>query len=746
MVGNRGPALALLLVIAAQSAGSVAAESQRLSTTFDRDLLKSRQFRSFYDPSTLDINADGFRFVWAGTRAPFPHAKWESTFGLRGDFETTLWFKANHLGVPQGGWGNGVMLRIDFLDRRHSGVSIHRIAKATGEQVVVIDNTRDRNQTHDIQEFPAAPNTSALVASREGGSLHVFQVVDATQHLLATIDVPADVTSTVSVHVHSGGAVAELDVTLAQWDIQTAEAVSPVEMKRTLDVVKFGAAVAMICLLVGGVFGRSRADAAPPQAQPRPFFGFSLRDCLIGWCIAVAFFAIANYRKQHPEPSRWLRPDLSTQIGAEYDTIAQSIRKGHGFGNVFHEQTGPTAWMPPVLPYLTAGLYWLNNDHREAVIESIVTITLLVMAFSATIVMSQARQLGFPAWAAGTLLVAGMFADFFELFQRTHDTWLVLLCLNITYLGTIRWWRTPPSLTVAAGWGIWGGFCALCGPICGLVWAASTAISWRPQRLRHAPGGFSRVQAWLSPARPLLAAALVSMLIVAPWIIRTRMALGKWTPIKSNGVYEIWQSQVLDDDGVLDSDSAFQHPWGSKNEQRARYVEVGEIAFIGELWEPTAASIYGDPLEFAQRIANRWWAACVYYQPLVAADENLVWPIRYKRAYFAIPFLSLVIVVLLRREHWPPPLAVAVSVYALGLTPYILISYYDRYAAPLVVAKLVILLYALDTIRLPRRALQSASAAAERHQPAFESHDAIGPASTEPASPSAQHVLTRSEA
>lgn len=447
------------------------------------------------------------------------------------------------------------------------------------------------------------------------------------------------------------------------------------------------------------------------------FLGATVTDLIVTWLIASAFFLLADWRRQHTHPSLWLHPDLSTQIGAEYDTIATSIREGRGFSDPFREPSGPTAWMPPVLVYITAGLYWMTGDDRQAVVEIIVMINLMVILFAATIVTGTARKLGI-AWVGYLLLIVGLAADFFELYQRTHDTWLILLMLCLVWVGvqrhasrSLRRWRhvagTATFQSSSRGqrnlrrlrwpilWGVFGGLCALSSPVVGFTWAALTTLEWFPWRILR---GSTHRRVGLYRMLPLVTAAIMSIITVSPWMIRNRVVMGAWIPVKSNAMYEIWQSQVLDDDGVLDSSSAFQHPWGSRSAQRLRYLEVGELEFIAERRAPVMESIRENPFELVKRVTNRWIAACLYYRPLVANDEQMIGRMRLLRLYFPIPFLSLLCLVCFRRGRWDSELRAAIAIYVLYLMPYIAISYYDRYAAPAFVFKLLIVLYAIDTL------------------------------------------------
>lgn len=382
---------------------------------------------------------------------------------------------------------------------------------------------------------------------------------------------------------------------------------------------------------------------------------------------------VSDFRRQNPGPSRWLRPDQSDHLGAEYNTIAHSIRDGRGFADVFHRRAGPTAWMPPALVYLTAGIYWATGDEAVLVIEIVFATQMLVVAVAAGAVIAVGRSVGQAGWGYASVSVA-IVACFFDLFQITHDTWWVTLGLMGLWAGSIWLWDRQTAITknAAATWGFFGGIAALSSPVLGFGFAVMTTLGFGPWQL-------IRSRQWLTA---WLIAGAVSAAVVTPWMIRNRLMLGRWIPVKSNAVYEIWQSQVLDDDGVLDVASAWQHPWVSNGVQRSEYAEVGEIEFIERRWPPTRDSILAEPVEFLQRVINRWAAACLIYQPLNPADESMTWPIAFRRLFHPIPFVAWVWLVVTGRWRSNAVVTVTVILAAVYLAPYIAISYYDRYAAP----------------------------------------------------------------
>lgn len=414
-------------------------------------------------------------------------------------------------------------------------------------------------------------------------------------------------------------------------------------------------------------------------------------DFVIVAAIVLAFMWTAEWKGTHPMSLTWLRGDFTDHLGAEYDCIAKAIRSGRGFSDPFQEPTGPTAWMPPALPYLQAFVYWLCNDEREIVIAVMLRLQNVAVLLTGCIVVGQARKrkmvsLGF------IIFISGCAANFFDLFQTIHDSGWLLLLVSILWLGLVYFWKgAAASYPQASLWGCFGGLCALSSPVLGAVWATITSL-----RTWFDGGDLSAKRRWAI----LLIVASVSIIVVTPWTIRNRVVFGKWLPIKSNGMYEVWQSQCPDDDGVLDVFQISQHPWPNQGEQRHQYKDLGESAFIAEKGTIAIQSIASNPLEFSRRVANRWGAVCVYYFAAYTFDEKLGggWPIFFKRIVFPLPMLCLLVLLYLKSGPLEPEVFAAIAIWALGLLPYLLVSYVDRYATPVFGMKMLIVLYGFHAI------------------------------------------------
>lgn len=62
------------------------------------------------------------------------------------------------------------------------------------------------------------------------------------------------------------------------------------------------------------------------------------------------------------------------EFGWEMGRIARSIAQGHGFSSPYDGNTGPTAWEPPLYPYLMAGVFKVFGVYSQASAWALLTI------------------------------------------------------------------------------------------------------------------------------------------------------------------------------------------------------------------------------------------------------------------------------------------------------------------------------------------------------------------------------------
>src|SRR5262249_9511745 len=138
------------------------------------------------------------------------------------------------------------------------------------------------------------------------------------------------------------------------------------------------------------------------------------------------------------------------------------------------------------------------------------------------------------------------------------------------------------------------------------------------------------------------------------------------------------------------------------NRERLEYRVQGEMAYLDhkrlQFWESARA----DPQEVLDRIATRLLGATVWYVPFQRADAtSRPWVLWLSRLLFPLPFLALLL--LFCAGFWERLSGVqwgVMGVYLLYLLPYIGVSYYDRYAVPLLGVKVLLVIWAIDRVLL----------------------------------------------
>jgi len=388
-----------------------------------------------------------------------------------------------------------------------------------------------------------------------------------------------------------------------------------------------------------------------------------------------------DYRYFPPFKPRVNRNDNGL-LGAEYFTIARSLANGEGFANLFGPRTGPTAWMPPVLPALEAGLLWAFNGNKADVQEVVVFLQTLTLAGTGMLIVALLRGTAGPLapWAGVIVFLVGLFFGHFYLaFQQTHDHWLVLLFVDLL-VAWLCWGQPLASRGQAIGWGTFGGLCALVSPIVALVWGTLSLVAGWRQR------------AW---AR-LVVALVIAGGVVLPWTVRNYLAFGRLIPIKSNLAFELYQSQVIEQDGVISVRAWKKHPYLGGEEERLEYRRLGEMAYMDRKWEQFREAVRANPGAYAARVGARFLATTLTYVPFDRNEkQDRPWTGWFCRLIHPLPFLSLVfLLVSARRQPLAPPMWIVIGAYLVYLAPYVAVSYYDRYGFPLVGLKTLLVVWA----------------------------------------------------
>lgn len=378
-------------------------------------------------------------------------------------------------------------------------------------------------------------------------------------------------------------------------------------------------------------------------------------------------------------------------LGGEYFNIGRAIADGRDFSDPFGEHTGPTAWMPPGYPMLLAALIALFGS--KAAVADVVQGLMIgahVLTATAMFLLVERRCRYVSPWVPIAVYMLWLVLFPYWLLQFTSDVWIISFV--VTLVGVLLVRQQPgEELRDGWAWGAAGGAAVLISPAAFIAWLCALAL------VRPKPGRSKK--AWLC-------ALLVGVAIATPWAVRNAVHFGRFMPVKSNVLYELYQANVIDDDGVYDTRTMNLHPYCNFR-SRYEYAQEGEMGFMDRRGAIFFDWLRERPSDFARRILNRARAALLWYEP-VLFPERQSWTLHAKRALYSMPVLLLTAAC--RAPGPTRPLLLRLgALWAAYLVPYIVIAFYVRYALPLVPLMVLASTLSLDRLLAAARNLPARS-------------------------------------
>ncbi|WP_157368935.1 hypothetical protein [Zavarzinella formosa] len=412
---------------------------------------------------------------------------------------------------------------------------------------------------------------------------------------------------------------------------------------------------------------------------------------MIAGIVGASVYANLSHDVEDPNEYAWFPPfkvgvnaNDNKHLGAEYLNIAEALVSGRGYADPFKTPTGPTAWMPPVLTLYEAGLLWMFDKDKTAVMNVIIISQVFSLCVTGLLTLVVARRTApkVPSLVVVGLTVLALVTRFHTAFQVTHDSWLVLLAVDFLVAGIV-WGRITESSRRAVVWGFGGGLVMLISPITGLCWGVMTAA----EAIRH--------RQW---RKPLLAIG-VATLVMMPWVVRNAIVFKRFIPVKSNLAYELYQSQLLNDEGRLKTKVFGTHPYAQNGTERAECAEKGEMAFLDAKRAAFWHAVRQNPMLFVRKAQDRLLAATVDYSPM--DEQEYQRPTVVTICYLLHPlpiFAAISLLLMAPLVRHPSAVWAGLGLLVVYLLPYVVVSYYDRYEFPLWGLKVLLLAWWLDTV------------------------------------------------
>lgn len=386
----------------------------------------------------------------------------------------------------------------------------------------------------------------------------------------------------------------------------------------------------------------------------------------------------------------------------EIGRIARSIAEGHGIGSPLFANTGPSAWMTPLFPYLVAGVFKVFGIYTEASAFALLILDAIISALTCIPIFFIARE-GFgtrvakySAWA----WVVFPYAVYFPV-ERIWPTWLATLFLMLLFLMVLHLKETD-NLWMWTAYGLLWAVAALNEPT--LLTVLPFLSIWACYHL------MKRRKRWLAPAA---VSAIAFVLVVSPWFVRNYKDFHQFIPFRDTMGLE-W---IIGNSGdSFHWRPAEIGPWHNQAEWRA-FQREGELAYMADKKRQAFHFIDTHWGWFAAESLRRFgyiWTGFWSFNPRYLAQEPLDPP----NVVFSTTFTLLMLFGLF--QAWKERRSAAVP-YVLVLLVFPAIYYvthpevyYRREIDPLM---LILAMVAVTRWRPEGRVVPSAVAAIEESAP-----------------------------
>ncbi|HWY20114.1 MAG TPA: glycosyltransferase family 39 protein [Candidatus Acidoferrum sp.] len=342
------------------------------------------------------------------------------------------------------------------------------------------------------------------------------------------------------------------------------------------------------------------------------------------WMVLLSFLlqvaVIGIFRQYHTRPG-----EDNFGFGFEMGRVGRSIALGQGFSNPYGANTGPSAWEPPLYPYLIGGVFKIFGIYTYASAWALLSINSLLAALT-TIPVFLIAQRTFGARVAIWSARAWAFNPYVW-YWSVHWIWdttftplmLALIFLLVLKLASLemespeteRWLRWQGWVLFGALWGVG----ALANPamlsflpFCGL-WI------WRQRYRRGLPslGG-------------VVLSSIVFFLVLSPWLVRNYEVFGRFVFIRDDFGLQFRLGNNRLADGML---IATLQPNLNKLEFE-KFQRMGEIDYEADCKRLAFEWIRSHPGRFAVMSMKRFF----YYWNGVPRPTDSVAPWDFRSSLF----------------------------------------------------------------------------------------------------------------
>jgi 4-amino-4-deoxy-L-arabinose transferase-like glycosyltransferase len=401
----------------------------------------------------------------------------------------------------------------------------------------------------------------------------------------------------------------------------------------------------------------ARSSSRPPEAASAKPGGWNsiFFIVLTALLLRLAVLTIGHTYRITPRRDHF-------QFGWEMGRIARSIALGQGFSSPTDLPTGPSAWAPPLYPYILAGVFKLFGIYSNASAWVILAFNSIFSALTCLTLYRIAARIHGEALARATAWTWALFP--YAIYWPVRVVWemsLTAFLLSWALLLSLQMAEEPPRLRPWAGFGLlWGVITLTNTAVLSLLPFFLLYVLWRsPRRFQQLAG---------------VGMCFATMVVaVSPWLVRNYAVFGKFVFVRDNLPLEMHMANNDRSQGLW---TRSEHP-GNDPESMRQFQELGEIRFMEEKQHEVKEFVRDNPAKFLrftiERIVYFWMGPpqadiVAGYDLMIGRHVVLVLP-------SVIAFVGLWLILRQRKpEAWL--LASFLVIYPL---PYYLVNPFPRY-------------------------------------------------------------------
>ncbi len=311
-------------------------------------------------------------------------------------------------------------------------------------------------------------------------------------------------------------------------------------------------------------------------------------------------------------------------FGYEMGRIGAAIASGYGFSNPFEGPTGPTAWEPPLYPYLIGGVFRIFGVYSASSAFVLLSINSIFSALTCIPIFLIARKIFSEKVAVGAAWTWALLPYAMAWCTRwVWETSLSALLLTVIFWLTLTM-EERDGLKPWIWFGLLWGIAALNSTVLLSFLPASGLWAWYHRARRH--------------KRSLAGVVLSSAIFIAcitPWTIRNYQTFGKFIFIRDNFGAELRLGNGNGADGTW---MQYLHPTQDLYGMR-QYTAMGELPYIAMRKRQAMDYIKADYARFAvlclkrfiyfwngpPKVAQYWWLTQLRNALFLASSILMFW-------------------------------------------------------------------------------------------------------------------------